>query len=90
MQRRWSLFRFGAGILVAAWTLLCVLAYVLVEVLGETFVGQASLVLGSTLGSLLGYLHDLGMILLVLVWVAVAWVIWTVGRALGGQNRRRG
>jgi hypothetical protein len=79
MQRRWSLFRFGAGILVAAWTLLCVLAYVLVEVLGETFVGQASLVLGSTLGSLL-----------VLVWVAVAWVIWTVGRALGGQNRRRG
>lgn len=83
-----SVFRFGAGLLVTAWTLLCILAYVLVEVLGEAFVDQASLVLGSTLGSLLGYLHDLGMIILVLVWVTVAWLIWTLGRALGGRQRR--
>ena len=80
------LFRFGAKAVVAAWTLLCLIAYVLVEVLGEAFVDQVGAVLGSPIAAVLAFLHDIGMVLLVLLWLAVAWVIWTAGHALG---RRR-
>ncbi|MCE9521429.1 MAG: hypothetical protein K8S25_03235 [Alphaproteobacteria bacterium] len=83
------LLRFGAGALVAVWTAVCVVAYVMVEVVGEAFVASAGAVVGSPLASLLGFLHDLGMVLLVLVWVIVAWLIWTAGRFLGAPTSTR-
>jgi len=79
------LLRFGAKTLVVVWTLVCVLAYVLVEVLGEAVVGQVGAILGSPIGWLLGFLHDIGMVLLVLVWLAVAWTIWTASKLLGAR-----
>jgi hypothetical protein len=60
-----------------------VLAYVLVEVLGEAFAGQAGAVFGSPVGWLVGFLHDIGMIMLILLWLIVAWTIWRVGNILG-------
>jgi hypothetical protein len=78
-----GLLRFGARTLVVIWSLLCVLAYVLVEVLGEAFVGQVGAVFGSPVGWLVGFLHDIGMIMLVLLWLIVAWTIWKVGNILG-------
>ena len=81
-----GLMRFGAKTLVAIWTLICLLAYVLVEVLGEAIVGQIGAVLGSPIGWLVGFLHDIGMVLLVLVWLVVAWTIWTAGKMLGAQR----
>ena len=80
------LLRFGAVTLVAIWTIVCVLAYVLVEVLGEAIVGQFGAVLGSPVGWLVGSLHDIGMLLLVLVWLVVAWTIWTAGKVLGARR----
>ena len=82
------LFRFTSTVLVAAWTLLCVLAYVLVEVLGEAFIGQLAGVTGGTIAGLVGFLHDIGMVLLVIVWLVVAWLIWTAGKMFGGSGRR--
>lgn len=81
-----GLMRFGAKTLIGIWTLLCVLAYVLVEVLGEAIVGQIGVVLGSPLGWLVGFLHDIGMVLLVVVWLAVAWTIWTAGKLFGARR----
>ena len=81
-----GLLRFGAKTLIAIWTLICVLAYVLVEVLGEAVVSQIGAVLGSPIGWLVGFLHDIGMVLLVLVWMAVAWTIWTTGKLLGARR----
>ena len=78
-----GLLRFGTRTLVVIWSLLCVLAYVLVEVLGEAVVGQVGAVLGSPVGWLVGFLHDVGMVLLVLVWLVVAWAIWTAGNLFG-------
>lgn len=78
-----GLLRFGTRTLVVIWSLLCVLAYVLVEVLGEAVVGQERAVLGSPVGWLVGFLHDIGMVLLVLVWLVVAWAIWTAGNLFG-------
>ncbi len=78
-----GLLRFGTRTLVVIWSLLCVLAYVLVEVLGEAVVGQVGAVLGSPVGWLVGFLHDIGMVLLVLVWLVVAWAIWTAGNLFG-------
>jgi hypothetical protein len=78
-----GLLRFGARTLVVIWSLLCVLAYVLVEVLGEAFAGQAGAVFGSPVGWLVGFLHDIGMIMLILLWLIVAWTIWRVGNILG-------
>ncbi len=80
------LLRFGAKTLIVVWTLVCVVAYVLVEVLGEAFVGQVGTVLGSPIGWLVGFLHDIGMVLLVLIWLAVAWTIWTAGKMLGARR----
>jgi hypothetical protein len=80
------LLRFGAKTLVVIWTLVCLLAYVLVEVLGEAIVEQVGAVLGSPIGWLVGFLHDIGMVLLVLVWLIVAWTIWTAGKALGARR----
>lgn len=79
------LFRFGANALIAVWTLVCLAAYVLVEVLGETFVDAVSAVLGTAIGSLIGFLHDIGMVALVLVWLVVAWSIRTAGKAFGAR-----
>lgn len=81
-----GVLRFGARTLIVVWTLVCLLAYVLVEVLGEAVVGQVGAVLGSPIGWLFGFLHDIGMVLLVLVWLAVAWAIWTAGRLLGARR----
>lgn len=78
-----GLFRFGARTLVVIWSLLCLLAYVLVEVLGEAFASQVGAVFGSPLGWLVGFLHDIGMILLILLWLIVAWMIWKVGNMVG-------
>ena len=78
-----GLLRFGARTLVVIWTLLCVLAYALVEVLGEAFAGQVGAVFGSPVGWLVGFLHDIGMIMLILLWLVVAWTIWKVGNVLG-------
>ena len=78
--------RFGAKALIAAWTLVCLLAYVLVEVLGEAVVEQVGAVLGSPVGWLFGFLHDIGMVLLVLVWLAVTWTIWTASKLLGARR----
>ena len=78
-----GLLRFGTRTLVVIWSLLCVLAYVLVEVLGEAVVGQVGAVLGSPVGWLVGFLHDIGMVLLILVWLVVAWAIWTAGNLFG-------
>lgn len=83
------LVRLGSRLVVVAWTLVCVVGYVLVEVLGETFVDQSAAILGTTLASALGFLHDLGMILLVLVWLIVAWGILTLGSVLGGRRAPR-
>jgi hypothetical protein len=80
------LMRFGAKTLIVVWTLLCVLAYVLVEVLGEAIVGQIGAILGSPIGGLVGFLHDIGMVLLVVLWLVVAWTIWTAGRLLGARR----
>lgn len=80
------LLRFGAKTLIAVWTIVCVVAYVLVEVLGEAFVGQVGTILGSPIGWLVGFLHDIGMVLLVVVWLAVAWTIWTAGKLLGARR----
>lgn len=80
------LFRFGAKAVVAAWTLLCLVAYVLVEFLGEAFVDQVGAILGGPIAAILAFLHDIGMVLLVLLWLAVAWVIWTAGNVLGGRR----
>ena len=73
------LLRFSARTLVLVWTLICVLVYLFAEVLGEVLIAQTGVVLGGTLEGLLGFLHDIGMVLLVLVWLAVAWVIWNLG-----------
>ncbi|MDX2073013.1 MAG: hypothetical protein SFX19_01455 [Alphaproteobacteria bacterium] len=81
-----GLLRFGAKTLVVIWTLFCVLAYVLVEVLGEAIAAQVGAVLGSPLGWLVGFLHDIGMVLLVVVWLVVAWTIWTAGKVLGARR----
>jgi hypothetical protein len=54
-----------------------------VEVLGEAFAGQVGAVFGSPVGWLVGFLHDIGMIMLVLLWLIVAWTIWKVGNILG-------
>ncbi len=81
----WQL-RFGAKTLIVVWTLVCVLAYLLVEILGEAFVGQAGAILGSPVGWLLRFLNDIGMVLLVVLWLAVAWTIWTAGKLLGTQR----
>lgn len=78
-----GLLRFGTRTLVVIWSLFCVLAYVLVEVLGEAVAGQAGAVFGSPVGWLVGFLHDIGMVLLVLVWLVVAWAIWTAGNLFG-------
>lgn len=78
-----SLFRFGTRTLVVIWSLLCVLAYVLVEVLGEAFAGQVGALFGSPVGWLVGFLHDIGMILLVLLWLVVAWGLWKAGNMFG-------
>jgi hypothetical protein len=78
-----GLLRFGARTLVVIWSLLCVLAYLLVEVLGESFSGQVGAVFGSPVGWLVGFLHDIGMIMLVLLWLVVAWILWKVGNVLG-------
>ncbi|MBP6015066.1 MAG: hypothetical protein KBA31_22800 [Alphaproteobacteria bacterium] len=84
------LFRFASTVLVAAWTLFCVLAFSLVEILGEAFVDQLAGITGGTIASLVGFLHDIGMVLLVLVWLVVAWLIWTAGRMFGsGRSLRR-
>ena len=80
------LMRFGAKTLIVVWTLLCLLAYVLVEVLGEAIVGQVGAILGSPIGWLFGFLHDIGMVLLVVVWLAVAWTIWTASKLLGARR----
>ena len=80
------LVRFGAKTLVAIWTIVCLLAYLLVEVFGEAIVGQIGAVLGSPIGWLAGFLHDIGMVLLVLVWLVVAWTIWTAGKILGARR----
>jgi hypothetical protein len=77
-----GLLRFGTRTLVVVWSLVCVLAYILVEVLGEAFVGQVGAVFGSPIGWLVGFLHDIGMVLLVLVWLVVAWLIWKAGNLL--------
>lgn len=77
------LFRFGTRTLVVIWSLLCVLAYVLVEVLGEAFAGQVGALFGSPVGWLVGFLHDIGMILLVLLWLVVAWGLWKAGNVFG-------
>ena len=77
-----GLLRFGTRTLVVIWSLVCVLAYVLVEVLGEAFVGQVGALFGSPIGWLVGFLHDIGMVLLVLVWLVVAWLIWKAGNLL--------
>jgi hypothetical protein len=45
-----GLLRFGTRTLVVVWSLVCVLAYILVEVLGEAFVGQVGAVFGSPIG----------------------------------------
>jgi hypothetical protein len=34
----------------------------------------------------LALLHDIGMVLLVLFWLAIAWTIWTVGKMLGRRG----
>lgn len=81
-----GLMRFGAKTLVVIWTLLCLLVYVLVEVLGEAIAGQAGALLGSPVGWLLGFLHDIGMLLLVLIWLAVAWTIWTAGKMMSARR----
>jgi hypothetical protein len=80
------LLRFGAKTLVAVWTLLCLIAYVLIEVLGEAVVGQAGSLLGSPIGWLFDFLHDIGMVLLVLIWLVVAWTIWNAGKMLGARR----
>jgi len=80
------LFRFGAKSLVAAWTLLCLIAYVLVEFLGEAFVDQAGAIVGTPVAAVLAFLHDIGMVLLVLLWLIVAWTIWTASKMLGGRR----
>lgn len=73
------LLRFSARTLVVLWTLVCVLVYLLAEVLGEALIAQSGFVLGGTLEGVLGFLHDVGMVLLVVVWLIVAWAIWTLG-----------
>lgn len=73
------LLRFSARTLVVLWTLVCVLVYLLAEVLGEALIAQSGFVLGGTLEGVLGFLHDIGMVLLVIVWLIVAWVIWNLG-----------
>ena len=78
-----GLLRFSTRTLVVIWSLLCVRAYVLAGVLGEAVVGQVGAVLGSPVGWLVGFLHDIGMVLLVLVWLVVAWAIWTAGNLFG-------
>ena len=77
-----GLLRFGTRTLGVIWSLICVLAYILVEVLGEAFVGQVGALFGSPIGWLVGFLHDIGMVLLVLVWLVVAWLIWKAGDLL--------
>lgn len=44
--------------------------------------GQVGALLGSPIGWLVGFLHDIGMVLLVLVWLVVAWLIWKAGDLL--------
>jgi hypothetical protein len=81
-----GLFRFGAKKLVAAWTVLCLLAYVLVEFLGEPSWIKRAPSSGPRSRAVLALLHDIGMVLLVLFWLAIAWTIWTVGKMLGRRG----
>lgn len=75
------LLRFSARTLVVLWTVVCVVVYLLAEGLGEAVIAQTG-----ALEGVLGFVHDIGMVLLVLVWLAVAWVIWTLGNLAGKRG----
>lgn len=74
--------RLGAGTVIAIWTAICAALYLVIELFGEALIGM----LGGPVGSLLGFLHDVGMVLLVFIWVVVAWSIWALAKAAGGSR----
>ena len=78
------LLQFGARTLVVVWTLICLVLYVLAEVLGEAIVELIGGVAGGVIGGAFGFVHDIAMVLLVLVWVGVAWVLWRTGKNARG------